>query len=93
MCIHVHSSIAHINQAKCAPADQQRRTMRSTTQRMLFGFEEEGNSATCYTWMNLEDIMLSEISQTQWHVNHEIPDVQAGFRKGRGIKDQIANIH
>ena len=25
-------------------------------------------------------------------MNHEIPDVQAGFRKGRGIRDQIANI-
>ena len=27
------------------------------------------------------------------YVNHELPDVQAGFRKGRGIRDQIANIH
>ena len=27
------------------------------------------------------------------HVNHELPDVQAGFRKGRGTRDQIANIH
>jgi len=26
-------------------------------------------------------------------VNHELPDVQAGFRKGRGTRDQIANIH
>ena len=26
-------------------------------------------------------------------MNHEIPVVQAGFRKGRGTKDQIANIH
>ena len=25
-------------------------------------------------------------------MNHEIPDVEAGFRKGRGTKDQIANI-
>ena len=25
-------------------------------------------------------------------MNHELPDVQAGFRKGRGIRDQIANI-
>ena len=28
----------------------------------------------------------------QQYVNHELPDVQAGFRKGRGTKDQIANI-
>ena len=26
-------------------------------------------------------------------MNHELPDVQAGFRKGRGIRDQIANIY
>ena len=26
----------------------------------------------------------------QQHVNHELPDVQAGFRKGRGARDQIA---
>ena len=29
----------------------------------------------------------------QQHVNRELPDVQAGFRKGRGTGDQIANIH
>ena len=29
----------------------------------------------------------------QQYVKHELPDVQAGFRKGRGIRDQIANIH
>ena len=28
----------------------------------------------------------------QQYVNHELPDIQAGFRKGRGIRDQIANI-
>ena len=28
-----------------------------------------------------------------WYMNHELPDVQAGFRKGRGTGDQIANIH
>ena len=26
-------------------------------------------------------------------MNHEFPDVQAGFRKGRGTRDQISNIH
>ena len=28
----------------------------------------------------------------QQYVNHELPDVQAGFRKGRGTRDQIASI-
>ena len=27
------------------------------------------------------------------YMNHELPDVQAGFTKGRGTRDQIANIH
>ena len=29
----------------------------------------------------------------QQYMNHELPDVQTGFRKGRGTRDQIANIH
>ena len=32
-------------------------------------------------------------ARLQQYVNRELPDVQAGFRKGRGIRDQIANIH
>ena len=31
-------------------------------------------------------------SRLQQYVNHELPDVQAGFRKDRGTRDQIANI-
>ena len=32
-------------------------------------------------------------ARLQQYVNHELPDVQDGFRKGRGTRDQIANIH
>ena len=32
-------------------------------------------------------------ARLQQFVNRELPDVQAGFRKGRGTRDQIANIH
>ena len=32
-------------------------------------------------------------ARLQQYVNHELPDVQAGFRKGRGTRGQIANIH
>ena len=35
---------------------------------------------------------LSKFHRLQQYVNHELPDVQAGFRKGRGTRDQIANI-
>ena len=32
-------------------------------------------------------------ARLQQYMNHELPDVQAGFRKGRGTRVQIANIH
>ena len=32
-------------------------------------------------------------ARLQPYMNHELPDFQAGFRKGRGTRDQIANIH
>ena len=32
-------------------------------------------------------------ARLQQYMNHELPDVQAAFRKGRGTRDQTANIH
>ena len=32
-------------------------------------------------------------AKVQQYINRELPDVQAGFRKGRGTRDQIANIY
>ena len=41
----------------------------------------------------LSSIMLKILQvRLQQYVNHELPDAQAGFRKGRGTRDQIANI-
>ena len=37
-------------------------------------------------------VMLKILQALQQYVNHELPDFQAGFRKGRGTRDQIANI-
>ena len=39
--------------------------------------------------------VMLKILQTrlQQYMNRELPDVQAGFRKGRGTRDQIVNIH
>ena len=39
--------------------------------------------------------VMLKILQVRLHqyINRELPDVQAGFRKGRGTRDQIANIH
>ena len=39
-------------------------------------------------------VMLKILQATlQQYMNHELPDLQAGFRKGRGTRDHIANIH
>ena len=44
--------------------------------------------------LNASKIMLKTFqARLQQYVNHELPDVQAGFRKGRGTRDQIANVH
>ena len=40
--------------------------------------------------MNNTKIVQARLQQ---YVNRELPDVQAGFRKGRGTRDQMANIH
>ena len=37
--------------------------------------------------------VMLKIPQARCHMNRELPDVQDGFRKGRGTRDQIANIH
>ena len=34
-----------------------------------------------------------ELCVCQWYVNRELPDIQAGFRKGKGTRDQTANIY
>ena len=37
-------------------------------------------------------LVMLKILQARQYMNHELPDVQVGFRKGRGTRDQIANI-
>ena len=54
------------------------------------------HNCTHYTNSTLHTIkvMLKILhARLQQYVNREIPDVQAGFRKGRGTRDQISNIH
>ena len=46
-----------------------------------------------FKWGTIDPMMLKILqARLQQYMNHEIPDVQAGFRKGRGTRDQIANI-
>ena len=60
---------------------------------------KKGNAKECsnYSTMALishaSKVMLKILqARLQQYVNHELPDVLAGFRKGRGTRDQIANI-
>ena len=60
---------------------------------------KKGNAKECWNYRTIA--LISHSSQVilkilqsrfQQYTNHELPDVQAGYRKGRGIRDQIANI-
>ena len=60
---------------------------------------KKGNAKKCSNYHKIALIshtskVMLKILQTspQQYVNRELPDVQAGFRKGRGTRDQIANI-
>ena len=56
--------------------------------------KECSNYCTIALISHASKVMLKILqARLQQHVNHELPIVQAGFRKGRGTRDQIANIH
>ena len=55
--------------------------------------KESSNYSTIALISHTSKIMLKiPLARLQQYVNHELSNVQAGFRKGRGTKDQIANI-
>ena len=60
---------------------------------------KKGNAKECSDYRAIalishtSKVMLKILqARPQQYVNHELPDVQAGFRKGTGTRDQIANI-
>ena len=56
--------------------------------------EECSNYHTIALISHTSKVMLKVLqARLQQYMNHELPDVQSGFRKGRGIRGQIANIH
>ena len=56
-------------------------------------FKECSNYCTIAFISNASKVMLKILqARLQQYMNRELPDVQAGFRKGRGTRDQIANI-
>ena len=60
---------------------------------------KKGNAKECSNYRtkalisHASKVMIKILqARLQLYMNHELPDVQAGFRKGRGTRDQIANI-
>ena len=67
---------------------------------VLIPIPKKGNAKECPNYhtialiSHVSKVMLNILQvRLQQYVNHELPDVQAGFRKGRGTRDQTANIH
>ena len=66
---------------------------------VLIPIPKKGNAEECSNYRTIalishtRKVMLKILqARLQQYVNHELPGVQAGFRKGRGTRDQIANI-
>ena len=62
--------------------------------------QKKGNAKECSNYRTIalisyaSKIMVKILqARLQWYMNCEIPDILAGFRKGIGTRDQIANIH
>ena len=66
---------------------------------MFIPIPKKGNAKECSNYRtialisNASKILLKILqARLQQYMKHELPDVQAGFRKGRGTRDQVANI-
>ena len=67
---------------------------------VFIAIPKKGNATECSNYHTIAlilhtcKVMLKILqARLQQNINHEFPDVQAGFRKGRGTRDQIPNIH
>ena len=88
----LHSICQQIEKIQQWPQDRERS--------VFISIPKEGNAKECSNYRTIalishtRKVMLIILqARLQQYVNHELPDVQARFRKGRGTRDQIANIH
>ena len=82
------------------PANLENSAVAQNWKRSVFiPIPKKGNAKECSNYCTIA--LISHASKAmlkifqarlQQYVNHELPDVQAGFRKGQGTRDQIANI-
>ena len=83
------------------PANLENSAVATGLERSVFiPIPKKGNAKECSNYNTIALIshtskVILKIFQArlQQYTNYELPDVQAGFRKGRGTRDQIANIH
>ena len=70
------------------------KTEQQDWKRSVFKPKECSNQCTIALFSHASKVLLKILQgRLQQYVNHELLDVQAGFSKGRGTRDQIANIH
>ena len=83
------------------PANLENSTVATGLERSVFILiPKKGNAKECSNYHTIalishaSKVMLKILqARLQQYVNRELPDVQAGFKKGRGTRDQIAYIH
>ena len=82
------------------PANLENSAVATGLERSVFiPVPKKGNAKECSNYHTIalisdaSKVMLKILqARLQQYVNRELPDVQAGFRKGRGTRDQIANV-
>ena len=82
------------------PANLENSAVATGLEKVRFhSIPKKGNAKECSNYHTIalishaSKVMLKILqARLQQYMNHEFPDVQAGFRKGRGTRDQIANI-
>ena len=81
------------------PANLENSAVATGLEKVSFHSNPKGSAKECSNYRTIalishaSKVMLKILqARLQQYVNSELPDVQAGFRKGRGTRDQIANI-
>ena len=83
------------------PANLENSAVATGPKRSVFiPIPKKGNAKECSSYCTIalisqaRKVMLKILqARLQQYMNHKLPDVQAGLRKGRGTRDHIANVH
>ena len=86
--------------AICQPIWKTQQWPQDRKRSVFIPIPKKGNPKECSNYRTISlissaiKVMLKILQASlQQYANHELPEVQAGFRKSRGTRDQIANIH